>query len=116
MLAFQSFACTGLRGLGHHHGAQLPDPKKLFNAGLDGNTWRAIGFREGDTIDKTPCKALLREAVADNTTHSLIDLVHGSSARHVVDNLSGFAIEDVEWRTQRCSDLRTDRQSAPREG
>ena len=42
--------------------------KKLFNAGLDGNTWRANDFREGDTIDKTPLKALLREAVAYNTT------------------------------------------------
>jgi hypothetical protein len=54
-----------------HHGAQLPDPKKLFNAGLDGNKWRAIDFGERDTIDKTALKALLREAVAYNTTHSV---------------------------------------------
>jgi hypothetical protein len=54
-----------------HHGAQLPDPKKLFNAGLDGNKWRAIDFREGDKIDKTALKALLREAVAYNATHSV---------------------------------------------
>ena len=54
-----------------HHGAQLPDPKKLFNAGLDGNKWRAIDFREGDKIDKTALKALLREAVAYNTKHSV---------------------------------------------
>ena len=54
-----------------HHGAQLPDPKKLFNAGLEGNKWRAIDFREGDKIDKTALKALLREAVAYNTTHSV---------------------------------------------
>jgi hypothetical protein len=54
-----------------HHGAQLPDPQKLFNAGLDGNKWRAIDFREGDKIDKTALKALLREAVAYNTTHSV---------------------------------------------
>jgi hypothetical protein len=53
------------------HGAELPDPKKLFNAGLDGNIWRAIDFREGDKIDKTALKALLREAVAYNTTHSV---------------------------------------------
>jgi hypothetical protein len=53
------------------HGAELPDPKKLFNAGLGGNTWRAIDFREGDTIDETALKALLREAVAYNTTHSV---------------------------------------------
>jgi hypothetical protein len=53
------------------HGAELSDPKKLFNTGFGGNTWRAIDFREGDTIDKTTLKALLREAVAYNTTHSV---------------------------------------------
>ena len=53
------------------HGAELPDPEKLFNAGRGGNTWRAIDFREGDTIDKTALKALLREAVAYNTSHSV---------------------------------------------
>ena len=54
-----------------HHGAQLADPKKLFNAGLAGNKWRAIDFREGDAIDKAALKALLREAVAYNTTHTV---------------------------------------------
>jgi hypothetical protein len=53
------------------HGAELPDPKKLLNAGHGGNTWRAIDFREGDKIDKTALEALLREAVAYNTTHSV---------------------------------------------
>ena len=53
------------------HGAQLPDPKKLFNAGLAGGKWRAIDLREGDRIDKAGLKALLREAVAYNTTHSV---------------------------------------------
>jgi len=53
------------------HGAGLPDPKKLFNAGLSGNKWRAIDLREGDRIDKTALKALLREAVAYNTKHSV---------------------------------------------
>jgi hypothetical protein len=53
------------------HGAELPDPKKLFNAGAGGNTWRAIDFREGDKIDETALKALLREAVAYNTKHSV---------------------------------------------
>lgn len=53
------------------HGAELPDPKKLFNAGLGGNKWRAIDVREGDKIDKTALKALLREAVAYNTKHSV---------------------------------------------
>jgi hypothetical protein len=53
------------------HGAALPDPTKLFNAGAGGNTWRAIDFREGDKIDETALKALLRGAVAYNTTHSV---------------------------------------------
>ena len=52
-----------------HHGAQLPGPKKLFNAGLSGKKWRAIDFREGDKIDVTALKALLREAVDYNTKH-----------------------------------------------
>jgi hypothetical protein len=51
------------------HGAKLGDPGKLFNAGLGGGTWRAIDFREGVTIDKPKLKALLREAIAYNTTH-----------------------------------------------
>ena len=53
------------------HGAKLADPKKLFNAGLEGGTWRAIDFFEGDTIDKPALKALLRNAVAYNTAHSV---------------------------------------------
>ncbi len=53
------------------HGAGLPDPKKLFNAGLSGNKWWAIDLREDDTIDETALKALLREAVAYNLKHSV---------------------------------------------
>jgi hypothetical protein len=53
------------------HGARLRDPGKLFNAGLTGNKWRAIDLREGDKMDKRAIKALLREAVAYNTTHSV---------------------------------------------
>ena len=53
------------------HGARLADSGKLFNAGLDGGKWRAIDFREGDRIDKPALKALLREAVAYNTTHAV---------------------------------------------
>lgn len=47
-------------------GAALEDPKGLFNAGLDGGTRRAIDFREGDEVDVTAFKALIREAVALN--------------------------------------------------
>ena len=48
------------------HGAQLRDPQKLFNAGLDGNKWRAIDFREGDEVDEGALAALLREAITYN--------------------------------------------------
>ncbi|RPH64749.1 MAG: DUF1801 domain-containing protein [Acidobacteria bacterium] len=54
-----------------HHGAQLSDPKKLFNNGLTGNKWRAIDIYETDKIDKTALKALLREAIAYNRTHKV---------------------------------------------
>jgi len=47
-------------------GAQLKDPKRLFNSGLDGGTRRAIDLKEGDEIDETAFKALIREAVALN--------------------------------------------------
>lgn len=53
------------------HGAKLADPKKVFNAGLDGSKWRAVDFREADKLDKPALKALLREAVAYNTSHSV---------------------------------------------
>ena len=48
-------------------GAALADPARLFNASLEGNTRRAIDFREGDTIDAKALKALIRAAVALNT-------------------------------------------------
>ena len=49
-------------------GASLKDPKQLFNSSLTGNTRRAIDIHEGETIDATAFKALVREAVAFNTT------------------------------------------------
>ena len=47
-------------------GAALEDPKNLFNSSLDGNARRAIDIIEGDRIDETALKALLRAAVALN--------------------------------------------------
>ena len=47
-------------------GASLPDPRKLFNSSLDGNTRRAIDIREGEKLDTTAFKALIRAAVAAN--------------------------------------------------
>ena len=47
-------------------GAAVKDPAKLFNSSLEGNTRRAIDFREGDEIDADALKALIRAAVAVN--------------------------------------------------
>jgi hypothetical protein len=48
-------------------GAQLDDPKKLFNTRLTGNTVRGIDFAEGASIDKPALRDLIREAVRANT-------------------------------------------------
>ena len=48
------------------NGAEVPDPKGLFNASLEGNMRRAIDIREGDTIDARAFKALVKAAVARN--------------------------------------------------
>jgi hypothetical protein len=63
--------CTGETYKGHvkltfAKGAQLEDPKGLFNAGLDSKVRRAIDLHEGDSIDEAAFEALIREAVALN--------------------------------------------------
>jgi hypothetical protein len=50
------------------NGARLPDPDKLFNAGLEGGTWRAIDLFQGDKINKPALKELVRAAIAYNQT------------------------------------------------
>ena len=49
-------------------GASLEDPSGLFNSSLEGNTRRAIDFHEGDKIDEEALEALIRAAVALNTS------------------------------------------------
>ena len=49
-------------------GAALKDPSGLFNSSLEGNTRRAIDFREGEKIDEEALKALVRAAVTLNTS------------------------------------------------
>jgi hypothetical protein len=49
------------------YGASLDDPKGLFNSSLDGGTRRAIDFHEGEELDETAFKALIRAAVARNS-------------------------------------------------
>lgn len=48
------------------HGAALKDPKRLFNASLEGNTRRAIDIHQDDAIDEAAFKQLIRAAVAFN--------------------------------------------------
>ena len=65
--------CTGetykaVVKLTFYKGASLKDPAKLFNASLDGNVRRAIDIHEGEPIDVTAFKALIRAAVALNTS------------------------------------------------
>ena len=47
-------------------GANLPDPTKLFNAGLEGNLWRSIDIFEMDTLDEPAFREMVRAAVAFN--------------------------------------------------
>ncbi|HEY0590515.1 MAG TPA: DUF1801 domain-containing protein [Thermoanaerobaculia bacterium] len=49
-------------------GAALPDPARLFNSSLQGNTRRAIDIREGETVDARAFKALIKAAVAANAS------------------------------------------------
>ena len=49
-------------------GAQVKDPKKLFNTRLDSKTVRAIDFQEGDTVNEAALKALILDAVRLNTS------------------------------------------------
>ena len=47
-------------------GATIPDPSRLFNSSLEGNTRRAIDIHEGETVDASAFQALVKEAVAQN--------------------------------------------------
>jgi hypothetical protein len=64
--------CTGesykaVVKLTFHKGASLKDPARLFNSSLDGNVRRAIDIHEGEDIDESAFKALVRQAVALNS-------------------------------------------------
>jgi len=50
------------------HGAKLADPKGLFNSSLEGNTRRAIDIHEGEELDASAFKALVKAAVAHNAS------------------------------------------------
>jgi hypothetical protein len=71
--AHEGLICTGesykaVVKLTFHKGASLSDPAQLFNSSLEGNMRRAIDIREGEKIDAKAFKALVRAAVALNTS------------------------------------------------
>lgn len=63
------------------HGASLPDPDKLFNAGFGGKVWRAIDVFEGDTINERALKNLVRAAVDYNQIKSKKNAPAGTRAK-----------------------------------
>ncbi len=71
VFSHSGIVCTGetyknLVKLTFAKGASLPDPRGLFNASLEGNTRRAIDIHEGDKINESAFKDLIRAAVALN--------------------------------------------------
>jgi len=69
----QGMICTGetyknVVKLTFFKGASLEDPARLFNSSLDGNARRAIDIHEGEEVDGSAFKALIREAVALNAS------------------------------------------------
>jgi hypothetical protein len=71
VFSHDGIVCTGERyknavKLTFMHGASLPDPKKLFNAGFDGNVRRAIDIPEGGNVNAAAFKTLVKAAVARN--------------------------------------------------
>jgi hypothetical protein len=63
------------------HGASLPDPDKLFNAGLEGNMRRAIDFLEGDKVNERGLKTLVRAAIEYNQRKSKKKAPKGARAK-----------------------------------
>ena len=85
------WSCEGIIAVGNAHkekvkvtfaqGAKLADPDSLFNAGLQGNRWRAIDFFEGDKVDAPALKKLVRAAVEFNRTTKARKTATRASAR-----------------------------------
>jgi hypothetical protein len=67
----EGIICTGETYRSHirltfARGAELPDPGRFFNSGLDGNATRALVLREGDALDADAFRSMIRSAVALN--------------------------------------------------
>jgi hypothetical protein len=63
------------------HGASLPDPGKIFNAGFGGKVWRAIDFSEGDKVNVRALKTLVRAAIVYNQSKLKSKASAGTRAR-----------------------------------
>ena len=63
------------------HGASLPDPDKLFNAGFEGKVWRAIDFVQDDKINERALKNLVRAAIDFNQSQLKRKLPAGTRAK-----------------------------------
>ena len=63
------------------HGASLPDPDKLFNAGFEGKVWRAIDFFQDDKINERALKNLVRAAIDFNQSQLKKKLPAGTRAK-----------------------------------
>jgi len=64
-----------------YRGAKLPDPDKLFNAGLAGGTWRAIDIYRGDKVNARALKNLIRAAIDYNKGKSKKKVLAGTRAK-----------------------------------
>jgi hypothetical protein len=83
--------CDGMVSLANPHrgkvkwtfvkGAHFADPQRLFNAGLEGNDWRAIDIFENDRLDEAALRGLVKTAIAYNRSQLKGD--HASTRRGV---------------------------------
>jgi hypothetical protein len=83
--------CDGMVSLANPHrgkvkwtfvkGAHFADPQRLFNAGLEGNDWRAIDIFENDRLDEAALRGLVKTAIAYNRSQLKGD--HASTRRRV---------------------------------
>jgi hypothetical protein len=85
------WSCDGIIAVGNAHkdkvkltfahGAKLPDPGKVFNAGLEGGLWRAIDLFEGDKINEGAFSTLIRAAADYNRSKVKKKSAAGTSAK-----------------------------------
>lgn len=82
-------------------GASIPDPDKLFNAFLEGGTWRAVKFVEGDKINEPSLKNLIRAALALNLAKSKAGKPKGSRKLNKTPNLSSQKLQRLRIKAKK---------------